>query len=128
MDKKLAATIRADILAIDDRPPSKVPIPEWGMDIYVRAMSAEIWQECVQAMNQAPEKHKRATAVVYGVVDEERNLVLDLADVPILADKHAQVIVRLSDEIFRLNRGAQKDIDEASANLSETQAGDSPSD
>ena len=79
-------------------------------------------------MNQAPEKHKRATAVVYGVVDEERNLVLDLADVPILADKHAQVIVRLSDEIFRLNRGAQKDIDEASANLSETQAGDSPSD
>lgn len=128
MDKMLAATLRAEILAKEDLPVSQVYVPEWDLTVPVRAMSAAIWQEAVIAMNKAPEKYKRATIVSYGVVDEENNLVFGLEDVPLLAEKHAQAIVRLSDEIFRLNRGGKADIDEASENLAQPQAGASPSD
>lgn len=128
MMSEFSETLRAEILGLDDLPVAEVEVPEWGLTVKVRAMDAATWVQAVRMMNRVDDTESRAVAVAYGVIDDEGELVFQLEDIPLLAKKHARAIVRISDEIFRLNRGGDAEIEDAAENFTETQAGDEPSD
>ena len=125
---KLNLATKAEILGIDDLPTEDIYIPEWDLTVRVRAMDALTWVQAVTMINRLPEGQTRSVMVAYGVVDENGELLFELEDIQALARKNFQPIKRISDAVYRLNRGSEADSEELAENLSDPQTGGSPSD
>ena len=104
---------RDAIVTVEDRPLVKVPVPAWGGNVYLRAMSAAERDRYDFAVNLQQREmqedpanpHVRAMLVQRCLCDAKGALLF--ADTPedldILAGKHGRVLDELFDECAKMN-------------------------
>lgn len=98
-------SLREQILAIQDRKPIPIAVPEWdGITLYVAQLSARQQIEYAEAIAAMPEDvsyaHKKALLVIYGTQDETGAPVFSAQDIPALVEKNWKVIDRLSEAVI----------------------------
>lgn len=112
--------LRDDILDADDLDREKVHVPEWDVDLWVRALTAaerdEYESEIVQ-LDQAGDvqmdrRNARAKLVVKCVVDEDGQNVFRNGDAARLGQKSGRAVDRLFAAAQRLSGITEEDMDE----------------
>lgn len=103
-------SLRDLVLGASDLPVEKVHVPEWGADVYLRAMNGidrETWfkaWDAYKAESKLPEdadnSHFHAVALVHALRDEQGARLFNMADVASLRGKSPHVLRRLY-EVFR---------------------------
>lgn len=109
---KLAILSRDDI----DREP--VPVPEWGITVYVHALSGggrDAWEASLMSGGKSV-SDARAKLVVYSTFDEDGVRVFDDADVALLTTKSASALTRITNVATRLSKLGQRELEEAVKN------------
>ena len=119
-------SLRDDILGRDDLPVEVVSVPEWGMDVRVRALSGterDAYEaSCMRRSGPKGEKVEmsfeniRARLVARSVVDEAGARVFTDADVAALGGKNAAALNRLFEVAQRLSGLRGEDIEELVGN------------
>lgn len=90
-------SLREQMLGADDLARVTVDVPEWGMDVTVRGLTAGEVEEFGRAFNNGKAENVMARLVVKVVVDDEGARVLSDEDVEALSGKNSGVIKRLFD-------------------------------
>jgi hypothetical protein len=125
-------SLRDEILGRDDLPVEVVPVPEWGMDVRVRALSgAERDAYEASCMKKTGAKgavemtfeNVRARLVARSVVDEAGARVFTDADVVALGGKNAAALNRLFEVAQRLSGLRGEDFEELLGNSGSAPAG-----
>ena len=124
---------RDAILAADDLPRERVEVPEWGGEVYLRAMTGterEAYEGLIADREKAGPKGAGMSAVellcelvARTACDELGLLLFEPADIPALKTRNATVLVRLSEQAMRMNRLTEMDIKDLEKN-----SGGGPSD
>jgi hypothetical protein len=119
-------SLRDDILGRDDLPVEVVSVPEWGMDVRVRALSGterDAYEaSCMRRSGPKGEKVEmsfeniRARLVARSVVDEAGARVFTDADVAALGGKNAAALNRLFEVAQRLSGLRGEDFEELLGN------------
>lgn len=125
-------SLRDDILGRDDRPVEVVAVPEWGMDVRVRALSGTardayeascLKKTGVKGAVEMTFTDIRARLVVRSIVDETGELVFTDADVVALGGKNAAALNRLFEVAQRLSGLRGEDFEELLGNSASAPAG-----
>jgi hypothetical protein len=100
-----AKSLRALILAADDRKPVPVEVPEWGgVTVYVKPLSMiEQFELQGDGDNETSGPERSALVIALSVYDESGERVFEPADAAELVRKSVAATKRLSAEIKRLN-------------------------
>lgn len=98
--------LRALIMAANDRKIEPVEMPEWGVTVYVRTLSAAEYESYMQ---QIVEKKvgfaARELLIFLTVCDESGKLVFNKeSDLEIIGQKNDKAIQRLYEECQRVNK------------------------
>lgn len=92
----MTALTRADILAAEDLPLAAVDVPEWGGQIFVRAMSALDRAEVEAYLDENPGRVAlRAIVAVVSIRDEHGARLFTVDDIPALNEKSSTVLDRV---------------------------------
>lgn len=126
-------SLRDEILGRDDLPVEVVTVPEWGMDVRVRALSGaerDAYEaSCLKRMGGKADKVEmtfeniRARLVARSVVDEAGARVFTDADVASLGAKNAAALNRLFEVAQRLSGLRGEDFEELLGNSGSAPAG-----
>jgi hypothetical protein len=120
--------LRDEILGRDDLPVEVVTVPEWGMDVRVRALSGKdrdgFEASCLKAQGQPGPDGKpqlqlvnvRARLVVLSVVDETGARVFTDEDATALGAKNGKVLDQLFEVAQRLSGLRPADVKELVGN------------
>ena len=118
---------RDDILAADDRPIERVPVPEWGGDVCVRSLSGaerDRWEQRflknaprARPVKGNPYDNIRASLCALAICDESgKRLFTSEKDVEALGKKSAAALNRVFDVARRLNGLSDDDVEELAKN------------
>ncbi len=107
-------SLREQILAAADRPATPIEVPEWGVTVYLRPLSAADRIEIVGRITNGTVPF--AVLVALGVFDADGSRVFTLEDLDALAEKRGEVIERLGRAVMRLNRMGEDDTKDAAKN------------
>ena len=123
-------TLREQILAADDTPREPVKVPEWGVTVWVKTMSAaerDAFESHVQQSQGEDGQSVRALLAAHTVVDEQGGRVFSDEDVAGLAKKSGAALTRILAKAQRLNRLTKRDADELVGNFEGGPSAASPS-
>lgn len=127
-------SLRDQILAADDVTVEEVKVPEWGMAVRVRGITAADRDRLEAATVEQRGKDTklnlqniRARLVAYSVVDEQGARVFSEEDIALLGQKSATAVNRVFEVASRLSGLGQQDLDQLTGNLRPGQSGDSSS-
>ena len=117
----MTLNLRDAILNADDTPRKAVEVPEWGITVYVRTMSARDRDALEFAAIAAREEgstvdNVRARYAVACIVDEAGKRVFTDEDIALLGDKSGAALDRIYQAIAELNRIMPGDIEAAAKN------------
>jgi hypothetical protein len=121
---------RDAILAVSDIAYKNVPVPEWGGEVRLRAISAASRDDLEQAAYDANKNNKqfrnlRARMLSLCIVDENGKQIFSDTDIEALGEKSAAAVDRLYAASLKLNAMSVEDIKELEKNLPAAQGGDS---
>lgn len=108
---------KEQILSADDMQKEVVSVPEWGGDVWVRAMSAserdKLESEQISARRDKRDElsNIRARVCARCIVDDEGNRMFDESDIEALGQKSAAALDRVFDAAQRLNGLSEKDVE-----------------
>ncbi|KPV54678.1 hypothetical protein SE17_02305 [Kouleothrix aurantiaca] len=130
----MALLSRADILQALDLPRERVAVPEWGGEVYVRALngserdSLEAWMLEMNGKG-AQDLYANFTArlAAMTMVGEDGENLFTLADIQVLGKKSANALRRVMDVAQRLSGVTQADVEELTKNSASDQSDDSGS-
>lgn len=130
----MALLSRTDILQAPDLPRERVAVPEWGGDVYVRALngserdSLEAWMLEMNGKG-AQDLYANMTArlAAMTMVDEQGNNLFEMSDVVVLGKKSANALRRVVEVAQRLSGVTQADVEELTKNSTSDQSDDSGS-
>ena len=134
----MAVLDRNAILQVDDLKREKVSVPEWGGDVYVRALTGDERDEYEVSMIEMrpgrggrteaiPKLQQiRANLVARTVCDELGNRLFKVEDVNELGAKSAAALDRLYEVAQRLSKLSEKDVQELAEDLPATPGDASP--
>ena len=115
VDKKM-------ILEMADLAEERVYVKEWDCDITIREMTA-LERVKFESRLEKDDPLLRVKLVAYSAVDENGERLFSDDDIPALAGKNFKAIRVLSDAAIRLSRIGQVELEAASENFPEDQAG-----
>lgn len=117
--------LRDQILNADDLAKEPLVVPEWGVTVYVRAMTAaerDAYESAAledqKALNEAvaderdPERRTRARLCAMTVVNEQGERIFADSDVDRLAKKSGSALTRVLAVALRLNKMTEADVSE----------------
>lgn len=130
----MALLSRAEILQALDLPRERVAVPEWGGDVYVRALngserdSLEAWMVEMNGKG-AQDLYGNMTArlAAMTMVDEQGDNLFEMGDVVVLGRKSANALRRVVEVAQRLSGVTQADVEELTKNSASDQSDDSGS-
>lgn len=108
-------------------------VPEWGGDVWIKAMSAgerdtfEAKYRDLKGEGKDPLRNLRARLACATVCDEDGNRIFADADVDALADHPASALDRIADIAMSLCGMKSSDAEQLAASLKNGRAGSSPS-
>lgn len=112
-------SLRARILAADDRPKEEVFVPQWGLSVFVRTLSGaerDDWEaSIVQQKGKATTydlRNVRARLVCKCIVDENGRRVFSDHEAEVLGEKSAAALDLLFTVAQRLNALTNADVEE----------------
>lgn len=119
------------IRAADDSKIEKIAVPEWGGDVYIRAMRGSDRESFVTkyaSQAKSPNfQHAHARLIVWAACDEHGKPIFTDADVTWLTEKSCAPLSRLVNAISKLNGLRQEDVSELVENFADRQGVVSPS-
>lgn len=128
----MALLTRDAILQAQDLPKELVSVPEWGGEIYVRALTGAerdaFEQSIVEQKGKSTKmnlQNMRAKLVALTVVDEGGNRLFTDADAKLLGKKSALALNRVFEVAQKLSGLTPEDVDELTKNSEGDQSGDS---
>lgn len=136
LDASLTMTCltREQILGADDRPLTKVDVPEWGGHVFVRVMGGDERDEFEALQyqrNGASAKLNfrsfRARLVALTVTDESGNRLFDEGDVAALGQKSAAALDRVMSAASNANAFSAADVEDLTKNCESAPSDDSGS-
>ena len=126
---------REDILNVSDLVIERVPVPEWGGDVFVRGMTGEERDNFESTIVQLKEKNRvvimrniRAKLCSWSVCDESGKRLFSQSDVEELAKKSAAALQRIFKVAQRLSGITEDDVNELAEGFNERPFEDSVSD
>jgi hypothetical protein len=129
----MAILTRDEILSADDIKRELVAVPEWGGDVYVKAMSGterDLFESSIVELRgkkqQVNMKDVRAKLAACSICDEKGKRVFTDADVNALAKKSAAALQRVFTVAQRLSGIGDDDVKELAEGLQEAPFDDSP--
>lgn len=98
-------SVRETILAADDLERVKVPVPEWGVEVWVRTMPAGEREAYLRDVSLSAKEDGilMARLVAWAAVDIDGNRLFRPEDAPALTRKSHKVIERLFEAAAQLN-------------------------
>jgi hypothetical protein len=124
---------RDAILSADDLKKELVPVPEWGGDIYVRALTGaerDQFEASIVEMRGKKSVFKpeniRAKLAVYSVCDEGGKRLFSDADMTALSKKSAAALQRVFETAQRLSGITEDAVEELTEGLEESPFDSSP--
>jgi hypothetical protein len=119
--------LKDQILAYDDRPIEKVPVPEWGgMLVPIRGLTSKQRDEFEKSYVMKTKKglevddrglsNVRARLVSLCAMDETGNLMFNADEADVLGAKSASALNRLYDVARRLSGLTKEDVEELEKN------------
>lgn len=132
----MAILSKKDILAKQDLPKEIVSVPEWGGEVYIRALSAgELDRYQTSMLQQRHGKSQdvnleniRSKLVVLTAVDEDGNRLFDDRDAKALSEKSGAAINKLFTVAQRLSGISNQEVTEMAGELAADPFDGSPSD
>jgi hypothetical protein len=128
----MALLTRDAILQAQDLPKELVSVPEWGGEIYVRALTGAerdaFEQTIVERKGKSTKmnlKNMRAKLVALTTVDEEGKRIFSDSDAELLGKKSAAALNRVFEVAQKLSGLTPEDVDELTKNSEGDQSGDS---
>jgi len=126
---------RDDILKVQDITVEKVEVPEWGGDVYVKALTgterdlfeASIIETHGQGKSRVRLENIRAKLVALSACDEKGERLFSAKDAEALGKKSAAALQRVFVVVQRLSGLTTSDVEELAKGLKENPFGDSPS-
>jgi len=125
---------RDAILDKKDLPRELVNVPEWGGDVYVRALGGEerdkFEMSIIEVKGNSQKvnmENMRAKLCALTICDEDGNLIFSDADVRELGKKSAAALTRIFVVAQRLSRLSSEDVAQLAKGMEESPFGDSPS-
>lgn len=97
------------ILKINDLKTERVNIPQWGTDIFVKAMTSQC--KDIFEVKYAKSNNIRAAYAVFCVCDKDGKLLFDESDIDALGGKSASALSKIFDVATRINGYSKEDID-----------------
>jgi len=110
---------RDAILGVQDLKTERVPVPEWGGDIYVRGMSGaerDAFEQSLMVGDKFTPDNVRARLAARCICDEKGERLFSDADIVVLGAKNAAALDRVYDVAQRLSGIGKKDLDAAIKN------------
>ena len=124
---------REAILKADDLPREKVPVPEWGGDVFVRTMTGverDAYEQKLIREKGENEKlnmeNLRGLLAAMTVVDDKGNRIFADTDAPELGRKSSLALTRIFDVAIRLNGLTKSEVDELAKKSPPGPTSDSP--
>ncbi len=114
----MALLSRDEILSKDDLQRELVPVPEWGGEVYISAMSGSMrdaWEQTL-VTEKASMENIRARLVVVTAVDEKGAPLFSAKDAVALGRKSSAALDRCVRVAQRLNRLTASDLDDLAKN------------
>jgi hypothetical protein len=114
----MALLSRDEILSKDDLQRELVPVPEWGGEVYISAMSGSMrdaWEQTLVS-EKASMENIRARLVVVTAVDEQGAPLFSAKDAVALGRKSSAALDRCVRVAQRLNRLTASDLDDLAKN------------
>lgn len=108
-------------------------VPEWGGDVWIKAMTAgerddfEANHRALKDAGKDPLRHLRARLACATVCDEEGNLLFAESDIDALSEHPASALDRIADLAMELCGMKTADAEQLAASLKNGRAGSSPS-
>lgn len=131
----MALLTREAILNVDDLPRELVAVPEWGGEVYVRALTGAerdaFEQSIVEQRGKSTRmnlRNIRAKLVSLAVIDGNGNRIFSDDDVKWLGNKSAAALDRIFEVAQRLSGLRDEDVDELAKNSESDQSDGSISD
>lgn len=112
----MALLTRDAILRAEDLLREKVEVPEWGGEVWVRAMTAAERDRLEAAVLDGKTASIRALVAAMCMVDERGERLFGDQDVEALARKNAQALDRVFQVARRLSRMREADVEDAEKN------------
>ena len=131
---------RDEILAAVDVQTIRVPVPEWGGEVLVRALTGrerDKFEESLMVQTTGKGgrvqrrmrwQNARARLCAMSIVDEQGRCLFTAEDVQALGEKGAAALQRVYDVAASLSGLSGADLDELLGNSKSDQGDDSPSD
>ncbi len=127
---------RDAILGVDDRATEVVPVPEWGGDVIVRALSGAerdayeaslvtVRRDGSQRFNM---ENIRARLAAMSIVGEDGERLFSDQDIKALGSKSAQALDRVFDAARKLSGLSDEDVKELAEGFGDAPSEDSTSD
>lgn len=96
---------KEQILAAQDRRYAEVDVPEWGGKIRLQSLDADQTLKHERMLKKSDEKNNPLTSMLAAsIVDQDGKLLFDEKDLIALGKKSPKVLVRLIDEMKKLNK------------------------
>lgn len=131
----MALLTKEQIRDAEDRATEIVPVPEWGGDVKIMALSGaerDLWDTWRVAQTKLPAATKfrntRAYLLVLSVVNDADEKLYSHADIEWLGSKSGAAIDRIYERCFKLSKLGDADVEESVKNSEAAPSGDSGSD
>ncbi len=107
-----------DILAAPDLKTERVPVPEWGGDVFIRMMNGNERDAYEEWATQAQTSLKgiRARIAALCLVGEDGVRLFEDADIDILGKKSASALERVVGAVMKLNAVTKADLEDLAKN------------
>jgi hypothetical protein len=106
------ALSKADILGANDIKITKVDVPEWGGEVYVRTLKGVERDQFEDQYQQSKMQNFRARFLVLALCDEAGVRVFSDDDAKLLAEKSSAVLGSLFDKAWEINAMSTKAVDD----------------
>ena len=116
-------SLRDDILSADDLPTTEVEVPEWGVTVFVRAMTGterDVYESNLIEQKDLPMSKRlanmRAKLVVLCTVDADGNRIFNDDDINAVGSKSSSAVSRVAVVAQHLNALTDNDVEEIAEN------------
>lgn len=123
----MALLSKASILAAGDFKLSRVHVPEWGGDVYIKTITGLDRDRFEEGYSEQKMKNFRSRFLVLTLCDERGERLFSDAEVDDLGKKSSLVINRLFDKAWSLNAFTDEAVDELGNGSTVDQSGASTS-
>lgn len=98
--------LRDKIIKANDITTREVEVPEWGVSVWVRTLTAGERAQLARMVEEdgsVPDDYY-AQIVACGARDESGERIFDESDIPTINEKSAAAVIRLANEIMAMGR------------------------